>query len=65
VTGYVQSPPEEHVFRNVRLLRTLVCASNKLVVGQGQSVMCHFFHSDWNYKVMLLFIVLFDLTSTY
>ena len=57
ITGYIQSPPEETTIKGLRSLRTLVCANNRLVVGQGQSVMCHFFFSDWNYKVMLLFIV--------
>ncbi|XP_065905994.1 tudor domain-containing protein 7-like isoform X2 [Dysidea avara] len=50
ITGYIQSPPEETTIKGLRSLRTLVCANNRLVVGQGQSVMCHFFFSDWNYK---------------
>ena len=51
LAGYIQNAPEEHSYKGVLLLRTLLCASPELVVGKGQSVMCHFFFSDWNYQV--------------
>ena len=54
LTGYIQNAPEEHSFKGMPLLRTLLCSSSELVVGKGQSVMCHFFFSDWNYQVSYL-----------
>ena len=56
MSGYVQSIPEEHSYKGLRFLRTLLCSSPELIVGKGQSVMCHFFFSDWKYQVSQLIV---------